>query len=261
MRQIPGRPRDAGVCEVLSHVRRSLSRAGGGVGAVRSARGRLDSDAWAADELLLPIVGRIAGLRRAVGKRRAVLVGISGIDASGKGFLAAQLERRLRQHGLRVANLNVDGWLNLPQVRFATSQPGPHFYPHGIRFAEMFDQLVLPLRDRCTLVLEMDYTEETVREYRWHGYECSDVDVVLVEGIFLFTREYRRHFDLACWIDCSFETAMQRALRRGQEGLPPGETIRVFETIYWPAQRLHFERDDPRSTADRIIDNDVPFSA
>ena len=33
---------------------------------------------------------------------------------------------------------------------------------------------------------------------------------------------------------------------RGQEGLPPAETINTFETIYFPAQRKHLARDNPR---------------
>lgn len=84
-----------------------------------------------------------------------------------------------------------------------------------------------------------------------------DIDIVLLEGIFLFKPEYRDHFDLKIWIECSFETALQRAMARGQEGLPPAETRRAFETIYFPAQRVHFARDNPREFADIIFVNDT----
>ncbi|MGH7629919.1 MAG: hypothetical protein ACREOF_11180 [Gemmatimonadales bacterium] len=80
--------------------------------------------------------------------------------------------------------------------------------------------------------------------------------MVLLEGIFLFKRGLRAHYDLAVWLDCSLETALERALARGQEGLPPDETIRVYETIYFPAQQVHFERDDPRGSADLVLPND-----
>ena len=58
------------------------------------------------------------------------------------------------------------------------------------------------------------------------------------------------------WLDCTFATALERALRRGQEGLPPDETIRAYETIYFPAQRIHFARDEPRAGADLVVPND-----
>lgn len=72
----------------------------------------------------------------------------------------------------------------------------------------------------------------------------------------LFKRAYRAYFDLAFWVECTFETALERALRRGQEGLPPDETIRAYESIYFPAQRIHFACDNLRGTADFIIIND-----
>ena len=86
-------------------------------------------------------------------------------------------------------------------------------------------------------------------------YVFEDIDVIVLECIFLFKRRYRHHFDLAIWIDCSFERALERAIRRSQEGLPEGETVRAYQTIYFPAQRIHFERDQPREAADVIIDN------
>ena len=57
------------------------------------------------------------------------------------------------------------------------------------------------------------------------------------------------------WIDCSFPRALERAIARGQEGLPPADTIRAYETIYFPAQKIHFQRDDPKSAATMIFDN------
>jgi uridine kinase len=56
--------------------------------------------------------------RRRADPSRAFLVGISGIDGSGKGWVAAQVAARLREAGPQVVSLNVDGWLNLPHIRF-----------------------------------------------------------------------------------------------------------------------------------------------
>jgi uridine kinase len=207
-------------------------------------------------ESLHPVVKRVCDLQRQLGATRSVLMGLSGIDASGKGFLAERLRRLLHKIGLNAAVIGVDGWLNLPHVRFSNVQPGLRFYEDGVRLEEMFGQLVLPLRDRRSIDVQMDYAEETASDYRRHRYRVCDVDVVLVEGIFLYKRELRPRFDLACWVDCSFETAMKRAIQRGQEGLTEAETIRAYETIYWPAQRVHFERDRPREIADLIINND-----
>ena len=53
-----------------------------------------------------------------------------------------------------------------------------------------------------------------------------------------------------------FETALERALQRGQEGLPPEETIRAYQTTYFPAQEIHFRVDEPQAAADVVWVND-----
>lgn len=187
---------------------------------------------------------------------RSALIGVSGIDASGKGHVTAQLADRLCRRGVRIAVLNVDGWLNLPARRFNSADPARHFYAHALRLEEMFARLVLPLRDQRRVRLTMNFVEETATEYQRRTVEYDDIDVVLLEGIFLFKPRFREHFDLRIWIDCTFETALHRAIGRGQEALPPAETVRAYRTIYFPAQELHFQLDDPRACADLVIAND-----
>ena len=209
------------------------------------------------DEITRQILRR----RATVPETRCLLVGVSGIDGCGKGYVARQLEARLALHGVTPAILNVDGWLNLAEKRFNQSDPAENFYENAIRFDQFFAQLLLPLRDRRSVRLVADLTEETTSQYRKHTYDFKDVSVVLVEGIFLFKREYRTHFDLAIWIDCSFPIALARAIDRAQEGLSAAKTIAAYETIYFPAQKIHFSHDHPRENADLVFENDSYPSA
>jgi uridine kinase len=202
------------------------------------------------------VVKRIVERRAEVPERRSLLVGISGIDGCGKGYVAVQIEARLAQYAVTSAVINVDGWQNLPDKRFDRDAPAERFYEKAIRFDEFFSELVIPLRDQRSVHLVADFVEETAGEYQKHVYNIKHVDVILVEGIFIFKQAYRSLFDLAIWVDCSFATALARALQRAQEGLPPAETIAAYETIYFPAQRIHFDQDNPQRSADLILDND-----
>jgi len=186
----------------------------------------------------------------------AILVGISGIDGSGKGYVTRKVISRLERTGVRTASINVDGWLNLPAVRFSGKRPAERFYEKALRLDEMFEKLVLPLKRHRSIRIVADFAEETMTSYRRHAYEYEDVDVIVLEGIYLFKREYRECFDLRLWIDCSFETALARAVARAQEGLAPEETISAYRTIYFPAQEIHFERDDPKGSAHLVLSND-----
>src|SRR5579871_6708184 len=184
------------------------------------------------------VVARILEKRGAVPAQRALLVAISGIDGSGKGYITGQIDSCLRAQEPRVATINIDGWLHLPDRRFNAERPAEHFLEKGIRFAEMFDQLVLPLRQNRSHRVQASLADATnSAAYRECVYEFTDVAVILQEGIFLLKQAFRGYYDLALWIDCSFETALERALERGQEGLSPESTVRDYETIYFAAQR------------------------
>jgi uridine kinase len=191
---------------------------------------------------------------------QSLLVGISGIDASGKGFITAKLAEEIQQKGFNAANINLDGWLNLPHIRFNPNNPAEHFYENAIRFDEMFETLILPLRENRSIQLTADFAEETATEFRKHKYNFENIDIILLEGIFLFKNEFRTYFDLRIWIECSFEMALQRAIARSQEGLSSEETIKVYETIYFPAQKIHFAEDNPRKLADLIYNNEYGSS-
>ena len=203
------------------------------------------------------VVRKILDRRANISDTRSLLVGVSGIDGCGKGYFATQLRAHLALHGVIPAILNVDGWLNLPHKRFDQNAPAVNFYENAIRLDQFFGHLVLPLRDRRSVHLVADFVEETATDYRKHSYDYEDVSVVLVEGIFLFKPQYRKYFDLAIWIDCSFPTALARAIDRAQEGLSPANTIAAYETIYFPAQRIHLAQDKPRENADLIFENDI----
>jgi uridine kinase len=207
------------------------------------------------DDLAL-VTAEIAKRLSVISDGRSLLVGVSGIDASGKGYVSAGLESALIELDIRVALISVDRWLNLPHVRFSAAEPGRNFYENALRLDEMFERLILPLKTRRAVDVTADLVRETATEYRPHRYAFSEVDVVLLEGIFLFQTKYLKHFDLKIWVECSFETALRRAVVRSQEGLGTEATVDVYETTYFPAERLHLERDDPRSAADIVYINE-----
>ena len=187
---------------------------------------------------------------------KGILVGVTGIDGCGKGYLSGMIVSQLQRLGFKAVSINVDGWLNLPDKRFSKTCPAEHFYEHAIRFEELFQQLVLPLKQNRRHRVVADFAEEAATEYRKEAYEFEDVDLIVLEGIYLLKRTICAHFDLTLWVDCTFETALERALQRGQEGLSAADTVRAYQTIYFPAQRIHFAKDNPRVAADLIIKND-----
>jgi uridine kinase len=185
----------------------------------------------------------------------SLIVALSGIDGSGKSYTANLLHRALERRGIRTALVRADDWLSPPRQRFGSARTGRHFFENAMRFDAMFGQVVRPLRRdrRIDVTLTLGGPSGFLRRQR---YRFSDVDIVLLEGIFLLRRELLPNYDRTIWIDCTFRTALERALRRDQEGLSPEQLDHDYRTIYFPAQHLHATRDAPRERAGLVLLND-----
>jgi uridine kinase len=182
------------------------------------------------------LAGAIIDRRRMLALEQPMLVAISGIDASGKGTLAAELTAHLREHNLEVEPVGADTWLTPLEQLDLDRDPGGEFYRRAIRFDEMFRRIEALEAERPSL------------------------DVILAEGIFLFKPELRHRYDLSIWLDCGFETALERALARNQEGLPADRLIDDYRRIYFPAQETHLSRDFPIDFAGIIHPNETQNS-
>jgi uridine kinase len=205
---------------------------------------------------LKKLLAAILAKRKATPAQHSILIGITGIEGAGKSYITEKLVAKLEPNDLRVAVINIDDWMNLPHKRFNKENPAEHFYENAIRFKEIFKQLIVPLKETRSVHLEADITRGAATRYHKHIYHFEDVDCIILEGSYLFKRAFYHYFDLKVWINCTFETALKRILQRAPEGLSSEEIIHAYQTIYFPAQRMHFAKDKPYSIADMIISND-----
>jgi len=196
--------------------------------------------------------------RSSIPPARSMLVAVSGIDGSGKGYITAKIVSELNEQGIRAIAINIDPWLTPPEKRFNLDNPAEHFYCRAFPFDDLFRLLIHPFQQNRSIYLETVLTGELGNPFV-QIYDFQDVDVILLEGIFLLTRSLRHNYDLTFWIECSFETALERALERNQEDLPPELIVRGYHTIYFPAQKFHFAVDEPKSSVDAIYMNDFRF--
>ena len=190
--------------------------------------------------------------------KKPLMVAVSGIDGSGKGYISSQINSSLQEIGINSYLIGIDGWLELPEKRFSDTNQAEHFYKNGFRFEEMFSTLVAPLQKTGSVDLIANHADAgNSNSYTQYHYQIENPEIVILEGIFLFQDKF--NFDYRIWIECSFETAFQRALNRNQEGISEAELRHDYETIYFPAQLLHFAQDKPKQMADFIIVNDDKF--
>ncbi len=186
----------------------------------------------------------------------AFTVGISGIDASGKGYITKLLQEELEQRGYKVANINIDPWQNPIPVRLQQGNAAANFYKNVFRWDDVFNELLKPLKQERSIFLKTQLIRTDADIYYTHIYRYEGIDILLIEAILLFQDRFLPFYDYKIWIDCSFETGMRRALARNVEKLEQKRLEDDYNVYYYAAQRLHFEKDNPVSHADLIIDHD-----
>lgn len=187
---------------------------------------------------------------------RVLLAGISGIDGSGKSFVTQQLAAKLTASGLCIANVALDPWRTAPAERFDARNPGETFYGNAYRFDALFDALITPLQRIGAVDIDAELRRSDGSKYQ-ERIQFSGVNVILLEGLFLFKQSIRERFDLRIWIQCSFETALKRALARNQEGKSPEALLADYQTFYVPAQKIHLRIDSPDDDAHLVFLNDT----
>ncbi|WP_457062251.1 hypothetical protein [Mycobacteroides abscessus] len=186
-----------------------------------------------------------------------IVVGITGIDTSGKTTLSTKVADSLRSRNKYVVLVHVDDFHNQRSERYVAGIPEPvQYYRHSINFDKLITQILKPIKlygelDTVLTLLDL-HSDSWTLERR---YTVRNNTVVLVEGVFLLRPEVRPWIDLMIYVDVSEPEVLKRAKRRDVP-IQGRDVMRKYATKYLPAQREYLKEHPPREFADLIINND-----
>lgn len=187
--------------------------------------------------------------RRRLG--RTTVVGISGIDCAGKTTLAQQLAADLRDAGERAVVIGGDHFNRPRSERSAYPAEDPDY---GFAYEQLLREVLAPARAGGRVEARLRIKDWELDAWDERDFAVEPGDVVLVEGVFMFTREFLPLLDLKVWVEISFGAALDRALTRDAAAMGGRDGVRErYATRYFPAQRLHLERDRPREASDVVV--------
>ena len=186
-----------------------------------------------------------------------VLVGIDGVDGSGKTTFADELAQTLEESGSRSIRISLDDFHHPRAIRHRLGRDSPEgFWLDSYDYAAFVDRVVRPLRGggdgwyrTASHDLESDqYVDPSPVEA---GHPC----VVLVDGLFLQRSELRAAWDAVVFLDVDFAVSVGRMARR--DGSDP-DPAAASNRRYVEGQRSYFREWDPKGRADILIDhNDI----
>ncbi len=155
----------------------------------------------------------------------APVVAISGIDGSGKSWLAATLTIMLVRRAVRIAPLSVDPWHTAREVRFAGPEWGRTFYERSFRWSDLHRTLLEPLRQDRSIELTMQRRRIADDVLVPEHYTFADIDLILFEGIFAHAADRR-------------DWPLEYRLRAGYDHSYWFIATFIGEHLAWHAERL-----------------------
>lgn len=181
---------------------------------------------------------------------KALIVAISGIEGGGKRALAEKVAAALKLEGLSVALIHTDDWEAPQNIRFNAMNSPEKYYLNAYRFDEMVEQLILPLKLFGSI--KTSVTLNDVMNPRTVEYDFQDIDIIIIEGVYLLQEAYLELYDYTCWVDSDYNAAFARLagqanIEQSQEAL-----VNLYEQLIKPAGQYHIYTDNPQGHANSI---------
>jgi uridine kinase len=187
-----------------------------------------------------------------------VRVGIDGVDAAGKTFLANELVFPLKESGRNIIRASIDGFHNPEEIRSRRGRYSPEGYYYDSFDYELLTEYLLkplgPQGNRTYRQAAFDF--KTDSEIVVEELQAEDTDILIFEGVFLFRPELYEYWDFKIFVDVDFETNLARALHRDTYLFGEKEEIlKRYQERYIPGQQIYLEAVKPKLKADIVIDN------
>lgn len=183
-----------------------------------------------------------------------ILIGVDGVDGSGKTTFAQSLAEGFRASGRAVHVVHLDDFLNDRATRYRLGRTSPEGYFKDTYNLDSFRENVLrPLRsggEPAIVLRAFDYATGT--DFNDAPTVVPPGCVVIVEGMFLHRDELRELWDISVFLDVPFKISVQRMADR--DGTDP-DPESVSQRRYVDGQRLDLASCDPSARATFVFDN------
>jgi phosphoglycolate phosphatase-like HAD superfamily hydrolase/uridine kinase len=204
----------------------------------------------------LPLFQRILDeVKKRKREDRAFVIGITGIDTSGKTKFSEALVRFIASKGYDAQLVRLDDFHNPREIRYAGNNQAENYYQRSFDITTIVQKLLLPIRTnkefstKLTLLNLLSNKYEVEKEY----FVTKDT-IVIFEGVFLFRKELSTYLGYKIFLEIDFDESKRRAKPRDVH-LYGEEILERYDIKYLPAQRKYLEEYPPLQTAEMIINN------
>jgi phosphoglycolate phosphatase-like HAD superfamily hydrolase/uridine kinase len=185
---------------------------------------------------------------------KAFVIGINGIDCSGKSTFAKALEEYLKASNHPTQMIGIDDFHFPKVIRYSGTDQAENYYTKSFNIERLKEKLLKPIHEKGAIYTRLDLLDlDTDRYTVSKSYSVTPDTIVILEGVFLFRPEILPFLDYKVYLDISFEESKRRATIRDSAA-----SLEKYDMKYHPAQTRYIKDTDPVSKADLVIDNNDP---
>lgn len=188
-------------------------------------------------------------------RNRDKVVGINGVDTSGKTMFTEQFSRYLTAIGIRNEVLHLDDFHNPSQLRCQGANEIDAYYENAFNYKQIIDEVLAPLKQEGKLdktVCCMNLDTDKYENYRY--YSIDENTVLLTEGVLLFREPLLSYLDGKVFLSIDFDEVLKRARERDVPKYGE-EFLQKYVRKYIPIQEKYIKECEPMEISDIVIDN------
>jgi uridine kinase len=203
----------------------------------------------------LPVFERIAAdINTRKQPDRALVIGVNGIDCSGKSTFAKALKDYLKAHGRPAQMIAIDDFHHPQKVRYSGASQADNYYHKSFNIELLIEKLLQPVKDKGRVSTNLKLLDIKTDQYDLEkNYIINPETIVILEGVFLFRKELAPYIDYKIYLDVPFGECLKRAVTRDSP-----ETYVKYDEKYFPAQYKYIRDCAPLSQSDLVVNNEDP---
>ncbi len=184
--------------------------------------------------------------------KKPVVLGINGVDTSGKTFFAEDLGLYLKYRGYQIQLLHMDDFHNPKEIRYKDTSPQGYIdYAFDLnRLQSIITEIKENDSDKEFYVLNLESNTYTKKL----PIKTTRNTIIILEGVMLYRPPICSIIDYKIFLDINFDEVIKRATKRDvpKYGV---EFLDKYRERYIPAQKIYLQSYRPKDICDLVIDN------
>ena len=188
-------------------------------------------------------------------QEKITVIGVNGIDNSGKTIFAESLAKYLICRGYSTKMISIDDFHNPREIRRKGKNPIDAYLENAFDIERLEQEILYPISKNEEIDKELKLLNLKTDMYDIKKeYEINKNDVVIIEGVLLYKKPVEKYIDYKIYLDIDFETMIKRAKERDKNRFNDN-VIKRYKEKYIPIQKKYIEVYNPKNKSDIVINN------